>query len=249
MTSPYMRGNEVKQAQRALAKNPFGQSYYRGEIDGEFGPLTASASKDAKFWLGYEPANVTQGYGVPLHEILRGEVDLSAPMLKRRKARLARPPEKRLREDMLKVATGQIGTEESPSGSNRVKYTVWYGMGNVAWCFIFVTWCGEQVGLTAFDRGSRWAYCPFGVADALEGRNGLRARGRSEAPQPGDIVLYDFGYANQVARHVGIFEKGTRKEFTAIEGNTSLTSDDNGGKVMRRERTESQVRLFAYAVR
>ena len=248
LTSPLMRGADVKAAQRALRSNDFG-SFYRGEIDGDFGPLTSSASKDAKFWLGYEAANVRPGYGEPLHEFLTNKVDLSNPMLKRRKARQLRPPEKMLREKMLEIAIGEIGTKESPANSNRVKYTSWYGMGPVAWCAIFMTWCGEQAGLSAFDRGSLWAYCPFMVADALSARNGLRARGRAEQPQPGDLVLYDFGYADNLARHVGIFDHGTRAEFSAIEGNTSVTSDDNGGEVMRRERSESQVRLFAYAVR
>lgn len=247
VTSPHMRGPEVKAAQKALKNNEYG-TFYRGEIDGEFGPLTNSASKDAKFWLGYTAKNVEPGYGVALHEFLTGKEPLSNAMVKRRKARKARPPEEKLRQDMLKIAVSQIGNNESPAGTNKVKYSTWYGF-HAAWCFMFVTWCGEQAGLTAFVRGRLWAYCPFGVADALAGRNGLRARGRSEQPQPGDLVFYDFGYGDNVARHIGIYEKGTRASFTAIEGNTSVTSDDNGGEVMRRERGEGSVRLFAYAVR
>ena len=112
VTSPKMTGTDVKAAQKALARSKYG-SFYRGEIDGEFGPLTSSASKDAKFWLGYEALNVRPGYGEALHEILRGEVELTNPMEKRRKARLARPPEKRLREETLQIAITQIGTKES----------------------------------------------------------------------------------------------------------------------------------------
>jgi CHAP domain len=249
VTSPYIRGNEVKQAQKALQKNPFGQPFYRGEIDGEFGPLTASASKDAKFWLGYQTNNVVPGYGQGLHEFLKGEVDLSGPMEQRRKARMARPPETRLRQEMLKIAVSQLGIKESPAGTNKVKFSQWYGMTG-PWCAMFVTWCGVQAGLTAFVRGSRWAYCPYMVSDALAGRNGLRARGRSEAPQPGDVVLFDWqASSSSVADHVGIFEKGSRASFTAIEGNTSVSNNSNGGEVMRRERTSGTVELFCYAVR
>jgi peptidoglycan hydrolase-like protein with peptidoglycan-binding domain len=248
VTSPMMTGADVRAAQKALQKNPFG-SYYKGEIDGEYGPLTSSASKDAKFWLGYQGMNVRPGYGEALHELLTGKADLSDPMQARRKARKARPDAEQLRRDALELAITQLGIKESPAGSNRVKYTAWYGMGAVAWCAIFQTWCGVRVGLSAFIRGRNWAYCPFMVADALEGRNGLRARGRSEQPDPGDLVLYHFGNSDGVARHVGIFEKGTRSSFTAIEGNTSVTSDDNGGEVMRRQRTGDLVRLFCYAVR
>jgi hypothetical protein len=248
VTSPYMRGADIRVAQKALATNSYGD-FYRGEIDGEFGPLTASASKDAKFWLGYETANVKAGYGEALHEFLRNDVELTNPMQKRRKARMARPPERMMREEALAIATSQIGTRELPANSNRVKYTTWYGMGNVAWCAIFTSWCSIQAGMNAFVRGENWAYCPYMVADALAGRNGLRARGAAEQPQPGDLVLYDFGYSDRVARHVGFFEQGSRSDFTAVEGNTSVTSDDNGGEVMRRERNSGQVRLFAYAVR
>lgn len=248
LTSPLMRGPDVRAAQKALKKNDYG-SFYKGEVDAEFGPLTASASKDAKFWLGYEAANVRPGYGEALHEFLTNQADLTGAMLKRRKSRQARPPAERMRQEALAIAIGELGTKESPANSNRVKYTAWYGMGPVAWCAIFCCWCGERAGLSAFDRGRLWAYCPYMVADALEGRNGLRARGRSEQPDPGDLVLYDFGHQDGVARHVGIFEKGNRDSFTAIEGNTSVTSDDNGGEVMRRQRSGDQVRLFAYAVR
>jgi hypothetical protein len=248
LSSPPLSGADVEAAQKALSTNRFGR-FYRGEIDGEFGPLTNSASKDAKFWLGYETLNVRPGYGAALHEILTGEAKLTGPMDKRRRARRARPPEEKLRRAALDIAIGQLGLEENPSGSNNVKFNSWYGMGKVAWCAIFVSWCGVQAGLNAFDRGSFWAYCPYMVSDATQGRNGLRARGRSEQPQPGDVVLYHFGNADGVARHVGYFERGSRSQFMAIEGNTSVTSDDNGGKVMRRQRSEAQVRLFAYAVR
>ena len=67
-------------------------------------------------------------------------------------------------------------------------------------------------------------------------------------PQPGDIVS-STGQGDGVADHVGFFEKGSRSEFTAIEGNTAVGNDSNGGQVMRRERDGVSVRLFAYAVR
>jgi hypothetical protein len=59
--------------------------------------------------------------------------------------------------------------------------------------------------------------------------------------QPGDLVLFDFSGAHKTRQHVGILVSQTGNTLTTIEGNTSVTSNDNGGAVMRRTRTVSQV--------
>jgi hypothetical protein len=67
-------------------------------------------------------------------------------------------------------------------------------------------------------------------------------------PLPGDLVCYDWE-GNGVADHVGLFEAWTDKsagKFTAIEGNTAVGNDSNGGKVMRRDRTRSNVQAFVH---
>lgn len=57
----------------------------------------------------------------------------------------------------------------------------------------------------------------------------------------GDIVEYDFNH-NGTSDHTGILEKiNSNGSIDVIEGNTSLNSNDNGGKVMRRTRYKSQV--------
>lgn len=57
----------------------------------------------------------------------------------------------------------------------------------------------------------------------------------------GDIVQYDFNH-NGTSDHTGILEKiNSNGSIDVIEGNTSLNSNDNGGKVMRRRRGKSQV--------
>jgi len=247
VTSPPTRGNDVTEAQKALRKSKMG-SFYHGELDGVYGPLTGAATKDAKWYCGYEQKNCTSAYGPSLHDVLKGKAKLSDAQKKRREQRLREPAPERKRKKMLQIAVGHIGKKESPAGSNRIQeFSGWYGIVG-PWCAMFVTRCGVDAGLSAFQRGSRWAYCPYMVSDALAGRNGLRARGKSEAPQPGDIVLFDWG-GDGVADHVGIFERGNRSSFTAIEGNTSVSgSQSNGGQVLRRNRTGSTVRLFAYAV-
>ena len=54
----------------------------------------------------------------------------------------------------------------------------------------------------------------------------------------------DFGKGR--ASHIGIVEKvNDNGTYTTIEGNTSLSSNDNGGAVMRRTRGKSVIRGFA----
>ena len=54
----------------------------------------------------------------------------------------------------------------------------------------------------------------------------------------------DFGKGR--ASHIGIVEKkNLNGTYTVIEGNTSTSSNDNGGTVMRRIRSKSVIRGFA----
>lgn len=146
------------------------------------------------------------------------------------------PTQGSIRREALDLAVGEIGVKESPAGSNQVKYTNWYGMIG-PWCAMFVTWAYEVAGPSgSFVRGSRYAYCPYIVADARANRYGLST---TDDPVPGDAVVYDW-QGNGEYDHVGIFEKWTGGgHFNAIEGNTSTSDNSNGGQVMRRSRHRS----------
>lgn len=131
--------------------------------------------------------------------------------------------------DFLSIAVSQIGIKEQPANSNHTKYGEWYGLDYNPWCAMFVSWCADQAG--CIDKTGRFAYCPSWVSWAKE--QGLWLD-REEKPQPGDIVFYS--NASEPC-HVGIVETRNGSEsITAIEGNTSASSDDNGGAVMRRTR-------------
>lgn len=130
---------------------------------------------------------------------------------------------------ILSVAQSQIGVKESPSGSNRVKYSQWYGMIG-PWCDMFVSWCANVAGVG--NVVGKYAYCPTHV-------NYFKAKGwwhgPEYQPQPGDIIFFG---RRGVACHVGIVERRNGSySVTTIEGNTSVKSSDNGGAVMRRVRT------------
>jgi hypothetical protein len=144
--------------------------------------------------------------------------------------------------DVLQVARRQIGTKENPPGTNSNKYGKWYGMDRQPWCAMFVSYCFDNAGLTfkfPKDLGTSkgFAYCPYGV-------KWFKNQGlwHTENPLPGDVVFYMFNKAKGVSDHVGIVEKVlSNGQIQAIEGNTSVSSNDNGGTVMRRTRTKNQI--------
>jgi hypothetical protein len=88
-------------------------------------------------------------------------------------------------------------------------------------------------GSPSFAKASAYSYCPYIVSDARNQRNGLSVTG---SPVAGDLVLFDWGF-DGTYDHIGLFEKWVSgNAFTAIEGNTSVDNDSNGGEVMRRQR-------------
>jgi hypothetical protein len=147
----------------------------------------------------------------------------------------------------LAKAKGQVGVKESPSGSNQQKYGAWYGMNGVPWCAIFCTWCDQNgsVPSDSLARGSRYAYVPYVVNDARLGRYGLSI---TSSPKPGDLVCYDWTYDGEF-QHIGIFESGSPSRFDAIEGNTSMSNNSNGGQVMRRTRSKGDASIVFVRVR
>jgi hypothetical protein len=256
-----MTGEDVSEIQHLLAKNEYG-AFFADEFDGEFGELTNQACKRAKFWLGYPATGTNQwqsgGCADKLHGFLSGAQALPKDYAQRRKKRTAESKTKgKLRKDALTVAIKQLGTHEDPHGSNNVLYSRWYmnrpngwKLENEGppWCAMFVTWCYVQSGSQTFDsKATRWAFCPFVVADARQGRHDLTL---TSDPQPGDIAVYQFGHSE--FRHIGLFEEWidrSRGSFSAIEGNTSQASDDNGGEVQRRQRDTSSGVVFVHVGR
>lgn len=135
-------------------------------------------------------------------------------------------------QKVLEAAALEIGTKESPIGTNKTKYGKWFGFDGVAWCAIFVSYIYDKAG------------CPLGNIGFLKGMAGCgtavahfrKTSQFTTNPQPGDIVFFDWNLDKQFD-HVGIFvRKIDDKTFETIEGNTSLSNQSNGGQVMRRTR-------------
>jgi hypothetical protein len=268
-TTPLIRGPQVTDAQQHLAgKNPFHEDYLRDDVDGVFGEATARACRRAKYWLGY-PEWMIDGhageiYGTMLAVMLTGERKIPAAYRLRRGRRLKARDQKPLGLKALERAIQNLGDTEKPKDSNKVSWaSLWYGVIG-AWCAMSVTRWYVDVGSKAFKRGARYSYVPYIVHDARAGMNGLHVV-RFEQAKSGEIVTYDWQH-DRIADHTGLFAEehdlqrlvpsalraavaefghlGTG-EFWAVEGNTGVGNDSNGGEVMIRKRDLSEVILFA----
>lgn len=132
---------------------------------------------------------------------------------------------------ILTLAASQIGTGESPPGSNKNKYSKWYGMVG-AWCWMFLCWLFDQKGALALIFGKH-AYVP-------DFKKVFSAHGEfhTSNPKTGDLVAFDFNRSGD-PEHIGIVEKViSSSTIQTIEGNTS-------DRVMRRTRSRSYV--YGYA--
>ncbi|MCM3127919.1 MULTISPECIES: peptidoglycan-binding protein [unclassified Paenibacillus] len=161
-----------------------------------------------------------------------------------------------LRMNMVNTAISQVGTLEGANNNN--KYGVWFGMNNVAWCAIFVSWCATNSGNMNFDGGRplfarsasvrehRWFHEAFG-----------EYLGKSEFI---DYIGYD---QKRIARatgcliffsgdsHIGIVERYDPSSGTVvtIEGNTYLPSKgQNYQGVFRRYRRMTDSNIVGFAI-
>lgn len=259
LTSPHMKGDDVARLQSKLVQ----RGYLKGQVDGEYGPLTAQAVYRAKYRLGYgKPDQVAAKL---LYDYLSGAKQPTAAMKARAKKRAKAAPKRGglMREQKLvQKACSQLGQTEHPAGSNRCKFSIWYGLIG-AWCAMLMTWTHVALGYSrrSFVKGSRYAYVPFVVGDARAGRNGLML-----AHGPADAILACFDWQHDgTADHIGMcaeeatlrrlvpkaLEHAIREfgplgagDFWCVEGNTAVGNDSNGGMVMLRKRNRSLVQAF-----
>jgi len=138
-------------------------------------------------------------------------------------------------EKVLDIARRELGSTESPAGSNRTKYGKWFGLDGYAWCMMFVQWC--------FDQAGAQKLLPKKTASCGDLMRAAKAAGQwvTKDFRPGDVVIYDFP-GGATTDHTGIIESVTVSGVVAIEGNTSQAgSQSNGGMVCRKARPNSQI--------
>jgi hypothetical protein len=267
LTSPHMHGEDVKLVQTTLKA----KGYYRGTIDGQYGPLTAQAVYRAKYRVGYlKPDQVA---GPPFLNLVSGKSKPSAAQralaLQRKRVDDAKKKKAAKKKNgltpqqmLVQKALTQLGQTENPADSNRSKFSIWYGVVG-PWCAMFVTWVFVQcrLGRSTFKQGSTYAWVPGVVGDARAGRNGLML---AHGPADGVLVCYEFS-GDSLADHIGMaaeestlqrlvprellvakqhFGQLASGDFWSVEGNTGVGNDANGGEVQLRLRHRAQVQAF-----
>ena len=252
LSSPYMRGEDVKIVQRRTGQKV---------IDGVAGPITCSGIARWKHYVGYPAAEINNGLGVRGQRILFGQEPIPVDYRARAKARIAAGEKlKTVAADAVDImaAWAARGLKERPAGSNVVPelvtiakfYGVKYGttMG-FPWC----EWSANLAALVAGGAGAKagmvdalWnvAYTPTAVTNAMAGKFGSKLVSPATAPK-GAKVYFDFdGPGGAIVSHVGRLLRREGDQVVTVEGNTSLNgSQDNGGAVLVRRRPLSSVKF------
>jgi Putative peptidoglycan binding domain/CHAP domain len=238
VTSPLMAGPAVLQLQQKLAA----LGYAPGKLDGVYGVATAGA---VRAFQRDNKLTIDGVVGTETRAALRTAKKPTLPVP------IVRKPSS-LGQQALAASLNELGTKESPANSNKNKYGKWFGVDGVPWCNIFVSYC--------FVEGAKYTICsgykgagvyPDGCTYVPTTEAWLRAtgmwKGRTE-PMPGDIAIYN--WSGGLPDHIGIVEAYLGGgQFNAIEGNTAVGNDANGGEVMRRLRYMTDVDGFGRVVK
>lgn len=144
------------------------------------------------------------------------------------------------RKRALEKARGEIGVKERPAGSNsgfRVsQYQAATSLGGTGWpwCAALVNWAFEQADRPLVEL-KRSASVPVLLNEAK------KLGWVKTVPEPGDLACFQFPPADPTPDHIGFVDRVDGNTLFTIEGNTSMSSDSNGGEVMARIRSMSQV--------
>lgn len=240
LTSPELHGPDVHRVQLELRKhrdNP-------GPIDGVYGAATARAIREFQ-----------RATDLPVDGIV-------GPLTASRLIGLAEHPQGPLplpgREpagvQALAWMHARLGLKDEPADSNRNAITAEFGLVG-PWCMMTVSLAFKHgAGIILGDQTpAPWGYWSdrgFAYVPAFEAWAKTRGYWQGiRAPEPGWIVCYDWN-GDSVPDHVGIVDRYLGGgQFIALEGNTALGNDSNGGELMSRLRYMSQVTGFAHVTR
>jgi CHAP domain len=254
LESPAMRGRDVAAFQQLLNERFAAWNIdKRIDVDGEYGPMTRRAARQAVYALGIPGTELAHGVTPELRTKLRRPSQRSpdevAHAIRRRGwlGRLRRQHEGRGAQAALAYARKHLGVVESPPATNRGPLIDrWNRATGTApgspWCGNFANACLMAAGFPA----EPW----LKLCSAIEG-NARAAKGGwqwTASPRPGDLVLFTVGGA---ANHVGIVEAVGASAVVTIEGNTHKDYDPGrfweGYGVFRRHHPAGQSAIRGYA--
>lgn len=217
------RGPRVVALQEALRQNPYG-NFDCGAVDGDFGPRTAAAVHEAKYWCGYRRAACTPAAGHVLLATLQEKRKLTGPQRIRRKVRLRRAARRPLRLKALERARKDVGLVEGPN--NDIVYTRWWGWPT-AYCVIALVYWYHQVGSkTAVKLKGTLEGCntDYLLRAAFEGKHGMRV---ISTPKPGDVGVIDFS-GHSDPDHALMVVRVFNDRVTTLEANATLANGKQG---------------------
>ena len=254
LESPLMRGRDIAAFQQLLNERFAGWSIdKRVDVDGEYGPMTRRAARQAVYALGISGTELAHGVTPELRSKLRRPSrrtpDEVAHAARRRGwlGRLRRQYAGQGAQAALAYARKHLGVVESPPATNRGPLIDrWNRATGTApgspWCGNFANACLMAAGFPS----EPW----LKLCSAIEG-NARAAKGGwqwTASPRPGDLVLFTVGGA---ANHVGIVEAVGQSAVVTIEGNTHKDYDPGrfweGYGVFRRHHPAGQSAIRGYA--
>ncbi|MBX5482644.1 MAG: peptidoglycan-binding protein [Myxococcaceae bacterium] len=207
-TSPAQREGEISGSVKRTEKLLKKLGYKVGKVDGYFSANTEKAVKafQKKYGKKYHLKRTGVVGSGTLHAIEKVVKEKEGGSLAK----------------VLKLARSQLGVRETPMGSNRQKYSTFFGRPPEPWCADFVSWCYTKAG-----KKLNIPYTPTLLSYIKKNHTFTKTK-----PKPGYIVVFDWHPGSGVpAEHTGIVEKVYRKNgqtwVQTIEGN-------NGNMVKRR---------------
>lgn len=139
---------------------------------------------------------------------------------------------------LIKVEHSDLGYSESPTGSNKTKYGVKYGLNGQPWCLISQWYWFDKIGYSKYFYGGKKC------ASCTEFMNYYKKNYPKQVVykdyKVGDLLLFQFD-TDLYPDHVGLCTEVNTTTVCSIEGNTGTLSQDNGGKVMERVRDKKLI--------
>lgn len=142
---------------------------------------------------------------------------------------------KEIIDRVVQIAKSQVGTVETPKGSNKNKYSkffddlrksgtkIYNGVkdGAAAWCDIFADYCYIQA--VGVEIGPKMIYQPLnscGAGVKFSAEYYRKNKAFYTSPEVGDQIFYGKDGKSGTETHTGIVVKLTEKTIYTVEGNT-----------------------------